>query len=389
MAPSYETRGVSTAKPEVKQALAGLAPGLFPGAFCKAVPDGLTGSEDHCLLTHADGAGTKAVLAYLYYQRHGDVGVFAGIAQDSLVMNLDDLLCVGATGPFVFSNTIGRNSKKIPGEVVRALIHGYEAFASRIRPFGIDLVACGGETDDLGDLVRTLVVDSTVVVRMRRDLFIDCSGAKPGHVIVGLASFGQASYENTENSGIGANGFTALRHGLLKASYREEFPESYAPEIADLAYTGSCDIDDPVPDSPFTVAEACLSPTRTYAPVLLPVLKEFRTSISAVYHNTGGGQTKCLHFGADVRYHKDNLFPPPPIFRFIAAQTGTSSKEMLQVFNMGHRLEIVCDARVAGDIIALAASFGVEARIVGRVEAAPGRSLRVEIDGKIIEFDGG
>ena len=385
-ASSYESRGASTSKLDVKRAIQGIDEGLFPGAFCKAVPDVLTGSPDHCLLTHADGAGTKAALAYIHYLRHGDPNIFKGIAQDSLVMNLDDLFCVGATGPFVFSNTIGRNSKRIPGEVVTALIHGYEEFADSLRKFGVELVPCGGETADLGDLVRTLIVDSSIVARMRRDEFIDCSRVCPGQAIVGFASFGRCTYEPAENSGIGTNGFTVLRHGIFSSKYREDLSETFAPEIGNLAYTGTREIDDPLPGTDFTLAEACLSPTRSYAPVLVPILAEFRASISAIFHNTGGGQTKCMNFGKDVKYVKDNLFPLPPIFEFARTETGIPLRELLQIFNMGHRLEVVCEDRVAPRIIGIAAEFGLEAQVVGRVEAAPGRSLFIELCGEVNEF---
>lgn len=383
----YERRGASATKADVHSALQGLSTGLFPGAFCKAVPDVLGGSPEHCVLSHADGAGTKAALAYMHYVRHGRPEVFSGIAQDSLVMNLDDLLCVGATGPFIYSNTIGRNSKQIPGEIIRALIHGYEEFAERLRPLGVDLVSCGGETADVGDLVRTVIVDSTIVIRMRRSDFIDCSQVRAGHVIVGLASAGRASYENAENSGIGTNGFTALRHGLLSPEYREQFPQTYAPEITDVAYTGRYNLDSPLPGTSMTIGEAALSPTRTYAPIVLQVLREVRPFISAIFHNTGGGQTKCMGFGHDIRYVKDNLFELPPLIQLIRDETGISRREMLRTFNMGHRLEIVCDPGVAGQVIGISQQYQVPARIVGRVEAAPGRSLSVRIAGETELFD--
>lgn len=384
----YMRRGVSASKPDVKAAIKDLDAGLFPNAFCKAVPDSLTGSSDHCLLTHSDGAGTKSALAYIQYKRHGDPSVFKGIAQDSTVMNLDDLLCVGACGPFIYSNTIGRNLRNVPGEVVKAVIDGYEEFAATLRPFGIELLSCGGETADLGDLVRTLIVDSCLTTRMRRDEFINCAHVRPGHVIVGLASAGTASYERGENSGIGTNGFTALRHGLFTPRYKAEFPETFAPEIEDVAYSGPFDIDDALPGTSMTIGEACLSPTRTYAPVIAQVLKEHRRSVSAMFHNTGGGQTKCAPFGNDVRFVKDNLFPLPPLFQLVLDVGELTPREMLQVFNLGHRYEVVCDARVADDVIAIAHSFNIEARIVGRVESAPGRSLAVHWQGEVFEFAG-
>lgn len=384
---TYEQRGVSPHKPDVKKAIEDLDPGLFPGAFCKATPDVLTGSPEHCLLLHADGAGTKSAVAYIHYRRHGDASVFEGIAQDSLVMNLDDLLCVGTTGPYVLSNTIGRNARLIPGEAVRAIIHGYENLVGRLREYGVEITSCGGETADLGDVVRTLVVDSTLAVRMRRDEVIDCSNVRPGHVIVGLASFGRAVYEDYENSGIGTNGLTAARHELLTSRYREEFTETYAPEISEVAYTGRFDIDDPLSETSMTVGEALLSPTRTYAPVMVPVLARYRGQISAIFHNTGGGQTKCLNFGGNVRYEKDDLFPMPPIFSFIQRECGLSLHEMARVFNLGHRLEIVCDPAVSSEIIDIARGFGVEAKIVGRVrESSAGRSLALTVGGETLEF---
>jgi phosphoribosylformylglycinamidine cyclo-ligase len=383
---TYESRGVSPDKPDVRRALDASDPGLFPGAFCKAVPDVLAGSEQHCVLLHADGAGTKSALAYVHYRQHGDAGVFAGIAQDSLVMNLDDLLCVGCTGPFVLSNTIGRNAKLIPGAVVSEIIRGYERVASDLRRYGVEIVPCGGETADVGDLVRTVVVDSTLVARMRRDEFINCAGVRAGHVIVGLASFGQAVYESSYNSGISTNGFTAARHELLADRYRREFPETFAPDISDLAYTGRFAIDDPLPGTSMTIGEALLSPTRTYAAVMVDVLRYLRTRISAIFHNSGGGQTKCLGFGREVRYVKDNLFPLPPVFRFLREATNLPTREMVRVFNLGHRMEIVCEPTAANDVVEIASRFGVEARVVGRVERHAGRSLVVCVDGETIEI---
>jgi phosphoribosylformylglycinamidine cyclo-ligase len=385
---AYEERGVgvSASKPEVRRALEGFHQGLFPGAFCKAVPDIIGGSSDHCVVMHADGVGTKSAIAYIHYRRHGDPEIFRSLAHDSLVMNLDDLLCVGCTGPFVFSNTIGRNSKRVPGEVIREIIRGYEEFSERLRPHGVEFVSCGGETADLGDLVRTVVIDSSITARMRRDDFIDCSRAAPGHAIVGLASFGQASYETDWNSGIGTNGFTALRHLLFKSEYRKEFAETYAPEINEAAYRGRHDIDDVLPGTPLTLGEACLSPARTYAPVILPMLRNCRPHISAIFHNTGGGQAKCLNFGNNVKYVKDDLFPAPPIFKFLQSETNLTAREMVQIFNMGHRMEVVCDPKAVADIIAIAAGFGVEAKVIGRIERSPGRSLTIDVMDQHCEF---
>lgn len=383
---SYEQRGVSAHKEDVVRAVSHLDPGVFPGAFCKAVPDVFTGSPDHCVLLHADGAGTKSSLAYLHYKRHGDPTVFHGIAQDSLVMNLDDMLCVGALGPYVLSNTIGRNAKLIPGEVIQAIVAGYELVSRGLEAFGFRITACGGETADVGDLVRTLIVDSSVATRMERSAFINAKHVKAGHVIVGLASFGQATYEYRPNSGIGTNGFTALRHSLLSPQHRDDHPESFAPEIYEMAYTGAFDLDDPLPGTSFTVGEACLSPTRTYAPVIAQVLAQQRDAVSALFHNTGGGQTKCLNFGGNVRYVKDNLFAPAPLFRFIRDTTGNPLREMLRVFNMGHRMEVVCEPSAAEGVIEIAQSFGIEAQVVGRVEPFEGKELIVETQGETVEF---
>ncbi len=388
-ASSYVSKGASASKPDVKAAIRDLDPGLFPNAFCKAVPDGLTGSAEHCLLAHSDGAGTKSALAYLHYKRHGRADVFRGIAQDSVVMNLDDLLCVGATSPFILSNTIGRNIKNVPGEVVKALIHGYEDFCDSMRDNGIEIASCGGETADLGDLVRTVVVDSCLTTRMRRDAFVDCSKVKAGQVIVGLASHGKASYESADNSGIGTNGFTALRHGLFSSVNRSRHPETFAPEIGDMAYTGAFDLDDPLPGTTMSLGEACLSPTRTYAPIVRQILAARREAISAMFHNTGGGQTKCLNFGRDVHYVKDALMPLPPLFEFIRTNALMPRREMMQVFNMGHRFEIVCEAAAAGEVIAIAESFAVAARVVGRVEAGHGRSLTIGSGDERLEYDAG
>jgi len=372
----------------VRAAIADVSPGLFPGAFCKAVPDILAGSSEHCLVMHSDGAGTKSALAWLHYLRHGEERVFSDIAQDSLVMNLDDLICVGASGPFLLSNTIGRNSKLVTGAIVKAIIMGYEGLAQRLSPYGVDIVTCGGETADVGDIVRTVIVDSTITTRMLRSGFINCHMVAPGHEIVGLASFGKAAYEDKPNSGIGTNGFTALRHGVLSASYKYTAPETYAPEIAGLAYQGRFDIDDPLPGEACTVGEAFLSPTRTYAPVVIELLRQVRSGISAMFHNSGGGQTKCLGFGEGVRYEKDNMFQIPPVFRFIQETTGAALREMLTTFNMGHLLEVVCDPAASAEIIAITKGFGIDARVVGRVERkAEGRSLVVTMDDETLEFD--
>ncbi len=389
--PSYEARGVSASKSEVHAAIADLDKGVFPGAFCKILPDLLLGDADFCTVMHADGAGTKSVLAYLHYRTFGDPSVFAGIAQDSLVMNLDDLLCVGADGPFLLSNTIGRNAKRVPGEVISALIHGYEAICAQLADFGVEVHGCGGETADVGDVVRTLIADSTLMTRMRRRDVVDAAQAQPGHVLVGLASFGQASYERRYNSGIGSNGLTQARHDVLGGNVKAAFPESFAPEISDVAYTGSADLNTPLEDTPLTLLEALLSPTRTYAPVLAPLLRDIRRSaakpISAIFHITGGGQLKPLGFGRGVRYVKDNLFPLPPLFRSLQTTQGLSLEEMARVYNLGHRLEVACDAAFAPEVMDRAEALGIEARIVGRIEAQPdGRnSMRLEHCGEVVE----
>ncbi len=383
----YEDRGVSPDKSEVKAAIRGFDGGLFPGAFCKALPDIYDNSPEHCFLLHADGAGTKSAVAYIHFRRHGDAGVFRGIAQDSLVMNLDDLACVGAMGPFVLSNTIGRNAKLIPGEVLRAIIEGYEELAEKLGVLGIEISSCGGETADIGDLVRTIVVDSVLATRMARKDFIDCSKVRRDQTIVGLASSGRAIYESTYNSGTGSNGFTSLRHELLSGRYREEFPETFAPDISDLAYSGRFDIDDPLPGTSMTVGEALLSPTRTYAPIVKEIVEGYKGRISAILHNTGGGQTKCLNFGNNIRYIKDDLFPVPPVFEFLGQQTGLPKREMFRVFNMGHRMEIYCDPEVSESIIAISEKFGVSGRVVGRTEfQEKGVSLVIVTSSETIEY---
>jgi phosphoribosylformylglycinamidine cyclo-ligase len=367
----YEDRGASADKKEVHEAIRGESQGLFPGAFCKVLPDDLTGSPDHCLLIHADGAGTKSVAAYMWWKETGDASVFRGLAQDSLVMNLDDMLCVGATGPFLLSNTIGRNAKLIPGEVIAEIIAGYRECAEMLGRHGVDIVSGGGETADLGDAVRTLVVDSTLVTRMRRDEVISCEKLKPGLSIVGFSSSGKASYESFENSGMGSNGLTSTRHELLSNFYTENHPEAYAPQIKELAYTGPFRMKDLLPGSKMTVGQALLSPTRTYAPILKKALSQGRDSIAAIFHNTGGGQTKCLRFGKNLTYVKDDLFDPPPLFKALKEKSRLDTRELYRSLNMGHRLEIVCEPSAASGFISIAKDLGVEAKVVGRTEAGP------------------
>ena len=384
---TYEDRGVSAHKPDVRAAVARLDHGLFPGAFCQAYPDSLAGSPDHCLLSHADGAGTKSIIAYLHYLTHRDPLVFEGIAQDSLVMNLDDLACVGARGPFLLSNTIGRNAKLVPGEVISAIVEGYRKIAARLGEQGIEIVMTGGETADVGDSVRTLIVDSTLTTRMRRDAFVDASRVQPQQVIIGLASDGMATYEDRPNSGIGSNGITALRHELLDARYRE-VPEAFAPQIATLAYVGPFGLDDAAPGLGMTVAEALLSPTRTYSPVLKTILDGGLDGISAIFHNTGGGQTKCLGFGSGIRYVKDNLFPEAPFFRLVREVRALPYREMLRTFNMGFRMEIVCDEARSDSVLEAAARFGIAARRTGYTEATQGANcLQVDTPTGSVTFD--
>jgi phosphoribosylformylglycinamidine cyclo-ligase len=379
----YEDRGASADKNEVHKAIAGEHPGLFPGAFCKVLPDTLTGDPEQCVLIHADGAGTKSILAYLLWKETGDLSGFRGLAQDSLIMNVDDLACVGAFGPFLLSNTIGRNAKLIPGDAIAEVIAGYRDCVSMLAKHGIEMASGGGETADLGDTVRTMVVDSTVVARMPRKRVIDCSRLRPGLAIVGLASGGKAAYESEENSGFGSNGFTMLRHEFLAPHYKAKYPEAYAPEIAELAYTGRFRMTDPLPGSSLTVGKALLSPTRTYAPILKQVVEKAGDAVAAIFHNSGGGQAKCLRFGKGLTYVKDALFDPPPAYKVLMENPFQSARELYRTLNMGHRMEVLCEPGAAAGIIAISKSFGVDAKVVGRTEAGQGtaNSLRLH-DGK-------
>ncbi|MEZ4807587.1 MAG: AIR synthase-related protein [Flavobacteriales bacterium] len=374
----YTQRGVSSGKEDVHNAIAGIDKGLYPKAFCKIVPDGLTGSPEHCLVMHADGAGTKSALAYAYWKRTGDISVWHGIAQDAIVMNLDDLLCVGAVDRILLSSTIGRNKRLIPGEVVAALIEGTEVFLERMRGLGIGIRSTGGETADVGDLVRTVIVDSTVVCRMRRDEVIDNARIAAGDVIVALASDGQASYEEGYNAGMGSNGLTSARHDVFARSLASEFPETYDHGTPhDLVYSGQADLTDPLEGTPVDMGKAVLSPTRTYAPVVREVLRHLRKEIHGMVHCSGGGQTKVLHFIDKLRIVKDSLLPVPPLFRAIHRMSGTDPQEMYRVFNMGHRLEFYVPSAVAPEIIAIAASFGITGQVVGRVEDAPRKEVTI------------
>ena len=372
----YVQRGVSADKEDVHKAIDGLDKGLFPKAFCKVVADDLTGSPEHCIVMHADGAGTKSSLAYAYWKETGDITVWHGIAQDAIVMNLDDLLCVGCTDGILLSSTIGRNKGLIPGEVVAALIEGTELFLERMRALGIGIRSTGGETADVGDLVRTVIVDSTVVARMRRDEVIDNARIQAGDVIVALASDGQSTYEDHYNAGMGSNGLTSARHDVFAKELATKYPETFDPATpADLVYSGQARLTAPLEGTPLDFGKAVLSPTRTYAPVVHAVLRAMRTDIHGMVHCSGGAQTKVLHFVEDLRIIKDDLFPTPPLFAAIQRMSGTAWKEMYKVFNMGHRLELYVPGHRAAEIIAISEAFGIPARVVGRVEAAPAKEV--------------
>lgn len=367
----YEQRGVSSGKEDVHKAIATLDKGLFPKAFCKVVADGLTGSEAHCVVMHADGAGTKSSLAYAYWKETGDISVWHGIAQDAVVMNLDDLLCVGATDDILLSSTIGRNKRLIPGEVVSALIEGTERFLEDMRALGVGISSTGGETADVGDLVRTVIVDSTVVCRMRRDEVIDNARIEPGDVIVALASDGKANYERIYNAGMGSNGLTSARHDVFSKELATKYPETFDPGTPEnLVYSGQAQLTDSLEGTPLDFGKAVLSPTRTYAPVVKQVLDAMRPEVHGMVHCSGGAQTKVLHFIDGLRVIKDDLFTTPPLFAAIQRMSGTDWSEMYKVFNMGHRLEFYVPAARAEEIIAISRSYGIDAKVIGRVEAA-------------------
>lgn len=375
----YMQRGVSASKEDVHNAIKNVDKGLYPQAFCKIIPDLLGGDPDYCNLMHADGAGTKSSLAYIYWRETGDLSVWKGIAQDALVMNLDDLLCVGATDNILLSSTIGRNKSLIPGEVIAEIINGTEELLENLRQLDVGIYSTGGETADVGDLVRTIIVDSTVTCRMRRSDVIDNARIAGGDVIVGLASYGQASYEHQYNGGMGSNGLTSARHDVLGKYLAERFPESFDAAIPqDLVYSGSRSLLEPVEGTPLNVGQLILSPTRTYAPVVATVLRELRPQIHGMVHCTGGAQTKVLHFVRGKHVVKDNLLPVPPLFRIIAEESGASGEELYKVFNMGHRLEFYVPQEVASDVIAISQSFGIEAQIIGHVEDAATNSLTIQ-----------
>jgi phosphoribosylformylglycinamidine cyclo-ligase len=370
----YNLRGVSASKEDVHNAIKNLDKGLFPKAFCKIVPDLLSGSEEHCVVMHADGAGTKSSLAYAYWKETGDLSVWKGIAQDAIVMNTDDLLCVGAVDNILVSSTIGRNKNLVPGEVISAIISGTEELLEELRSYGIGIWSTGGETADVGDLVRTIIVDSTVTCRMRRDEVISNHTIAPGQVIVGIASYGMANYEKEYNGGMGSNGLTSARHDVFNKKVAEKFPETYDHAVpADLTYSGKVDLTTPISigenGASITAGKLVLSPTRTYAPIVKAILSEMRHAVKGMVHCSGGAQTKVMHFADQVHVIKDNLFPIPPLFQLIQEQSGTDWKEMYKVFNMGHRMEIYTDQKSAEDMISISKSFGVDAQVVGRVES--------------------
>ena len=373
----YEQRGVSASKEDVHAAIKNLDKGIFPNAFCKVIPDILGGEEAWCNVMHADGAGTKSSLAYIYWKETGDLSVWKGIAQDAIVMNTDDLLCVGITDNILLSSTIGRNKRVITGEVIKAIIEGTEEFLEKMRGFGVEMYLTGGETADVGDLVRTIIVDSTVTARVKRADIIE-NNIQPGDVIVGLASFGKATYEDEYNGGMGSNGLTSARHDVFNREVAKLFPESYDPAIPKkLAYSGKLKLTGPSPVEGIDVGKLVLSPTRTYAPVIKEVLKQYRSDIHGMIHCSGGAQTKVLHFIDNLLIIKDNLFETPPLFEMIQAQSGTPWSEMYKVFNMGHRMELYVPENIASALIEISNSFGVDAKIVGRVEASPQKKLTI------------
>ncbi|MDH7911240.1 AIR synthase related protein [Winogradskyella sp. SYSU M77433] len=376
----YAQRGVSASKEDVHNAIKNIDKGLFPKAFCKIVPDYLTNDDDYCLIMHADGAGTKSSLAYMYWKETGDISVWKGIAQDALIMNIDDLLCVGATDNIMLSSTIGRNKNLIPGEVISAIINGTEELIEDLNSFGVTIHSTGGETADVGDLVRTIIVDSTVTARMKRSNVIDNANISEGDVIVGLESFGQATYEAQYNGGMGSNGLTSARHDVFAKYLAEKYPESFDAAVPDeLVYSGTIKLTDEVADSPIDAGKLVLSPTRTYAPIIKAILNKYQSdSIHGMVHCSGGAQTKILHFVESLHIIKDNMFKIPPLFKLIQEQSKTDWKEMYQVFNCGHRMELYVKPEVAEDIIAISKSFNVNAQVIGRVESSDEKKLTIQ-----------
>ncbi len=376
----YAMRGVSSSKEDVHNAISNIDKGLYPKAFCKIVPDYLGNDKDYCIVMHADGAGTKSSLAYAYWKETGDLSVWDGIAQDAIVMNTDDLLCVGATDNILLSSTIGRNKQLIPGEVISRLINASENFCKTMANHGVNMILTGGETADVGDLVRTVIVDSTVCARMRRDDVIDNANIKAGDVVVALASFGKAVYETEYNGGTGSNGLTSARHDVFSKEIAHKYPETYDNTLPkDLVYSGSCSLTDIEPETGLTYGKLVLSPTRTYAPIIKDILSGYKNRIDGIVHCSGGAQTKVLHFIDGLTVVKDNLFPTPPLFRLIQKESGTDWNEMYKVFNMGHRMEIYTDSETAAKVIEISRKYGVEAGILGRVESSADGVSRVDL----------
>ena len=383
----YMLRGVSASKEDVHNAIRNIDKGLYPKAFCKIIPDILGGDPEYCNIMHADGAGTKSSLAYAYWKETGDLSVWKGIAQDALIMNIDDLLCVGAVDNILVSSTIGRNKNLVPGSVISAIINGTDELLAELREMGVGAYATGGETADVGDLVRTIIVDSTVTCRMKRSDVIDNANIRPGDVIVGLASFGQATYEKGYNGGMGSNGLTSARHDVFGKQVAKKYPETYDPAVPeDLVYSGGLNLTDKVQDSPLDAGKLVLSPTRTYAPVVKKLLDALRPQIHGMIHCSGGAQTKILHFVENVHVIKDNLFPIPPLFRTIQEQSGTEWKEMYKVFNCGHRFEVYLPQEYARQVIDISKSFGIDARIIGRIEPSDRTHLTIHSEYGVFEY---
>ena len=389
MSDRYSRRGVSAQKEDVHNAIKKIDKGLFPKAFCKVIPDVLTGSDDHAIVMHADGAGTKSALAYMYWKETADLSVWKGIAQDALIMNIDDLLCVGVTQDILLSSTIGRNKNHIPGEVIAAIIEGTEELLENLKEWGVSIYSTGGETADVGDLVRTIIVDSTVTARISRANIIDNANIKDGDVIVGLASYGQATYETSYNGGMGSNGLTSARHDVFAKTLAEKYPESFDPEVPeDLIYSGSRELTETLEGVPIDIGKLVLSPTRTYAPIIQKIFSEMGSnSIHGMVHCSGGAQTKILHFVDNLHIVKDNLFPVPPLFDIIQKESGTSGREMYQVFNMGHRMELYVSPDKAEEIIAISKSFNVDAQVVGHVASAPIKKLTLKTPYGVFEYN--
>ncbi len=386
MANRYAQRGVSSDKEDVHSAIKNIDKGLFPKAFCKIVED-ISGDPEYCTIMHADGAGTKSSLAYIYWKETGDLSVWKGIAQDAIIMNIDDLLCVGCTSNILLSSTIGRNKQLIPGEVISAIINGTEEVLQMLRDHGVGIKSTGGETADVGDLVKTVIVDSTVTARMKQSEVIDNANIKAGDLIVGLSSYGQATYEQDYNGGMGSNGLTSARHDVFSKEYAFKYPESYDQNVPeDLSYSGSKKLNDPVEGVPLDAGKLVLSPTRTYAPIIQAILKELRSEVHGMVHCSGGAQTKILHFVDEMRIIKDNFLPVPPLFQMIHAESGTDWKEMYKVFNMGHRMEIYVSEESADEIVEISRSFNIDAQVIGRVEPSDKKELIIQSEHGVFEY---